>query len=598
MGHEAWLTAGLIVVMLGVLASGRAATDAVVLGTLGILLITGVLDAGEAVRGFANTGLITIALLYVVATGLQETGAIGVLTGALLGRPRSVRESLWRVAAPVAGLSAFVNNTPIVAMFLPVLRDFSRRTGVAASKLFMPLSYAAILGGTCTLIGTSTNLVTQGLLLEHNRTATEPLPTLGMWTLARAGVPVALVGLAYIVLAGDRLLPGRDPKVADPAAARQYMTAMRVAPDSPIVGRTIEQAGLRHLPGLFLSRIDRGDSVIVAVGPEEVLRAGDVLNFVGVLDSVVDLQKVKGLSPVTYEGDPTGYRPHLKLIEAVVSPGSPLIGRSVRDSGIRTGWGAVVIAVHRHGAQVSGKIGDIVLRAGDSLLLESDAGFARRHRNSTYFTLVSELPGSAAPRHERAYVAMGILAAMVVSMSLNRVDHLVSAAAAAALMIATRCCTAGQARQGIDWPVLLTIGGAFGIARAMEKTGLADAIAANVVAWAGTMGPFVLLGSIYLLTLLFTTLITNNAAVALMFPIALGVAEAAGLHLLPVAVAITLAASLEFMTPLGYQTNLMVMGPGGYRWWDYMRFGGPLTLLCAVAAIALIPIMYGPLRQA
>lgn len=595
MGHEAWLTAALIAGMLGVLASGRAPTDVVVLATLGLLLLAGVLDPQEAVRGFANTGLVTIALLYVVATGLQETGAIRMLTAPLLGHPRDARQAQWRVALPVSGLSAFVNNTPIVAVFLPVLRDLSRRTGIATGKLFMPLSFAAILGGVCTLIGTSTNLVTQGLLIEHNRTADQPVPTLGMWTLAKAGVPIALLGLAYIVLAGDRLLPGRHSKPVGAEEARKYMTAMRVAPDAPIVGKTIEQAGLRHLPGLFLSRIDRADASIIAVGPEETLQAGDVLHFVGVLESVVDLQKIKGLSPVADGGGPLGYRPHLKLIEAVVSPGSPFIGRTVRDSGIRTGWGAVVVAVHRHGEQVPGKIGDIVLRPGDSLLLESDAGFAHRHRNSPYFTLVSEVPGSAAPRHERAPLAAAILAAMVLAMTFGWLDLMVAAGLAAGLMVATRCCTVGEARQGIEWPVILTIGGSFGIARAMEKTGLADTIAGHVVTAAGAMGPWMLLAAVYLLTLLFTTLISNNAAVALMFPIALGVAEAAGLNMLPVAVAITLAASLEFMTPLGYQTNLMVMGPGGYRWWDYLRFGGPLTLLCALAAIALIPLMYGPL---
>lgn len=595
MGYEAWLTAGLIVAMLGVLASGRAATDSVVLGALAVLLVGGVLEPAEAVRGFANTGLITIALLYVVATGLHETRAVSVLTERMLGRPRTARQAQLRMTTPIAGLSAFVNNTPIVAMFLPVLRDLSNRSGIAAAKLFMPLSFAAILGGTCTLIGTSTNLVTQGLLIEHNRTAAEALPTLGMWTLAKVGLPVAVVGIIYMLIAGDRLLPKRDGDRMRPEAGREYMTAMRVASDSPIVGKTIEQAGLRHLPGLFLSRIDRAETTIIAVGPEEVLHAGDTLNFVGVLDSVLDLQKIKGLVPVTDGGDPVGYRPQLKLIEAVVSPGSPLIGRSVRDSGIRTGWGAVVIAVHRHGERVPGKIGDIVLRPGDSLLLESDPGFARRHRDSTFFTLVSELPGAAAPRHERAYVALAILAAMVLVMTFNWFDHMVAAGAAAGLMVLTRCCSAGQARQGIEWPVLLTIGAAFGIARAMEKTGLAQAIAENVVAWAGAYGPWALVGAAYLLTLLFTTLITNNAAVALMFPIALGVADEAGLNFMPIAIAITLAASLEFMTPLGYQTNLMVMGPGGYRWGDYMRFGGPLTVLCALVAIALIPFMYGPL---
>jgi di/tricarboxylate transporter len=520
---------------------------------------------------------------------------MAVITAPLMGRPRTALEAQARAILPVAGLSAFVNNTPIVAMFLPVLRELSDRTGVAASRLFMPLSFAAILGGVCTLIGTSTNLVTQGLIIETLGAPDPPrgLAPFGMWTLAWVGVPVALAGLGYILLFGRRLLPDRGGPRVFPGAARQYMTAMRVAPDSPVVGRTIEQAGLRHLPGLFLSRIDREEATIVAVAPDEALRAGDTLVFVGVLDSVVDLQRIKGLVPVADETAPDRYRPRLKLIEAVVSPGSPLVGRSIRDSGIRTGWGAVVIAVHRHGEQVRGKIGDIVLRPGDTLLLESDPGFARRYRNSANFTLVSEVEGAAAPRHERAGIALAVLAAMVLAMTFDWLDHTVAVFVAAALMVLTRCCTAGQARAGVDWPVLLTIGASFGVARAMEKTGLAGGVAEEIVRRAGGLGPWGLLAAVYAVTLLFTTLVSNNAAVALVFPIALSVAREAGLNFTPLAVAIAVAASCEFTTPLGYQTNLMVMGPGGYRWTDYLRFGSPLTLLTAAVSIALIPLVYG-----
>jgi len=595
MGWQAWVTAGLVAGALVVLALGRFAADLVLLGVVAILLALGVLDPGEAARGFSNPGLITVALLYVVAAGLQETGAIGMLTSRLLGRPRTALGAQARLMLPVAAMSGFVNNTPLVAVLLPVVGELSRRSGVSASRLFMPLSFAAILGGSCTLIGTSTNLVVHSLILEHNREMPgAAVPILGMWTIAWVGIPVAVVGLGYMFIFGRRLLPERGGGLPELESRRQYTTAMRVRPGSAVAGRTIEAAGLRGLPGIFLSRIDREDETVIAVAPEEVLREGDTLVFVGVVDSIVDLQKVKGLEPVA-DGDSPGVgRARMRLIEGVISPSSPLVGCSIRDAGIRSRYGAVVVAVHRHGHRLPGKIGDIVLRPGDTLLLEAAPGFAKQHRHSTEFHLVSELEGAATPHYERAWWAIAIVVLLVALLSREDLaPPLTAALVAAGLMVAGRACTGSQARSAIDWPVILAIGASFAIARAMEKTGLAAGAAAVVSEWTHGAGPMAALAGVYVLTLGFTVLVSNNAAAALAFPIALRVAETTGLGFTPFAVAICLAASCEFMTPLGYQTNLMVMGPGGYRWSDYLRFGGPLTVLCALVALGLLPVMYG-----
>lgn len=607
MTWEAWLVGGLLIAVLGLLASGRFASDTVMLGGLLILMLTGIVTPTQAMSGFSNAGVITVALLYVVATGLQETGAMTMISRPLLGHPKTALQAQARLILPVAGLSAFVNNTPVVAMFMPVLSELSRRTGISASRLFMPLSFAAILGGVCTLIGTSTNLVVHSQILDANQRieaqnkadpehAKPLLPEFGMWTIAPVGLPVAVAGIGYILLMGRRLLRAQSARSLDLETARQYATAMRVAPDSIVSGRTVEQAGLRHLPGLFLSRIERENESVAAVGPEEVLQAGDVLVFVGVLDSVVDLQKMKGLVPVIDDGAPKRDRPNLKLIEAVISPSSPLVGQTIREAEIRTRYGAVVIAVHRHGERVAGKIGDIVLRPGDTLLLEAEPGFARRHRDSHEFHLLSELEGSAAPRHERAWISLGILVVLIVLLSLEQYFSSVTVAmTAAGLMVLCRCCTGAQARAGIDWSVLLTIAASLGIGRAMETSGLASNVASAVLSVGGSAGPIGLLAAVYVLTLVFTTFISNNAAAAIMFPIAVALAESAGLNVMPLAVCIAVAASCEFLTPLGYQTNLMVMGPGGYRWLDYTRFGGPLTLIAAVVAIVVSSFAYGPL---
>ena len=594
---DAWITAGFLVLMFTALVRGRIGPDLIVLGTLAGLMVTGVLDPIEGIRGFASPGLATVAMLYIVAEGIKQTGALTFLTERLLGRATTARQVHLRLLLPVAAASAFVNNTPIVAMFLPVLSNLAKRTGIPVGQLFMPLSFAAILGGLCTLIGTSTNLVVNGLIIEHNNLfPDDPLPEFNMFTLSLVGVPLALVGVAYIVLLSRRLLPG-NAAPAGPTASREYMTAVRVETSSSIVGKTLEQAGLRHLPGLFLSRIDRGTDRLYAVGPMERLESDDILVFVGRLESVVDLQKIKGIVPAT-EGDyaDQGARPTLQLLEAVVSQRSPLIGRTIRDAGFRTRYGAVIVAVHRQGHKITGKIGDIRLQPGDTLLLEAARGFAQRFGDSTDFYLVSELDGAATPRHNRAWIAMLTLAALVVTVALLGWSTVTASITAACVMILMRCCTGPQARRSIDWSVLLIIGGAFGIGHAMESSGLATILAGFAVDLVAPITsperPWALLAVIYGLTVMFTAAVNNNAAAVLMFPVMLQATEAAGIPFLPAVVCLAVAATAEFSSPIGYQTNLIVMGPGGYKWLDYTRFGGPLTILIGLLCVGLAPLLY------
>lgn len=600
---QPWFTSAVLLGLVGLLMTGRFGADIVFMGALTALVIAGTVDASAAISGFANPGVITVALLYVVATGMKQTGAMNLLTARLIGRPKTLIGTQVRLVLPVAGLSAFVNNTPIVAMFLPVLSGIAKRGGFSASKLFMPLSFASILGGVCTLIGTSTNVIVAGLLISNNITetaadGTETPVRIGMFTLAAVGLPITIAGIAYMLIFGRKLLPdqrGDDEVLAADAAqgeSREYMTAMRVQPDSSIAGRTVEQAGLRHLPGLFLSRIDRMDSTIIAAGPDEEILAGDVLVFVGDLDSVVDLQQIRGLEPVSGGPGEHKYRPSLQLVEAVVSTSSQLVGQTVRGSGIRTKYAAVIVAVHRRGHRLRGKIGDIRLLPGDTLLLEVEKGFVRRHRNSRDFYLLKESAQTAALRYERAWIALTILAALVVSISVGWLEPLPAAMLAGGAMIITRCCTGPQAREGVDWPVLITIGTAFGVGSAIEQTGLADSIALAITDAVATLGPWAPMAAVYLLTVVFTMVMTNNAAAVLMFPIGMTIAAETGVSPLAYAVIIAIAASCEFSTPIGYQTNLMVMGPGGYRWLDFTRFGGPLTLLAAIICIILAPLVY------
>jgi di/tricarboxylate transporter len=501
----------------------------------------------------------------------------------VLGIPKSVLGAQARLMLPLAAMSAFMNNTPLVAMMLPVVDDWTRKARLSASKLMIPLSYATILGGTCTLIGTSTNLVVHGLLVGSGQSG------LSMFELAPVGVVVALTGIAFVLLTSRWLLPDRRPPLSVRDDAREYTVEMIVEPGSPLVGRSIEGAGLRHLPGLYLMEIERAGEAIPAVAPETRLHAADRLVFAGVVDSVVDLQRIRGLRPATDQVFKLD-APRLgrTLIEAVVSPYSPLVGLSIREGEFRTVYHAVVIAVARAGERLRRKIGDIVLRPGDTLLLEAPSAFVAAHRDSRDFYLVSSVEGARPPRHERAWLAIGILFLMVGAVSLELVSMLNAAMLGCGALIATRCISWGVARRAVDPQVLLVIAAALGIGAGLEVTGAARALADALLGFAGE-DPWRALFVIYGVTMLFTELITNNAAAALVFPIALATAERLGVDFRPFAIAITFAASASFATPIGYQTNLMVMNPGAYRFADYLRVGVPLNLAMWLLTTLLVP---------
>lgn len=587
MGWEAWLTVAVVAGVLGTLILTRMATDMVFLGGLTILLLAGVLDPSEAFRGLANQGLITVAVLYVVVSGLQETGGIHWVVQRLLGRPRSLAHAQVKLMTPVAFMSAFLNNTPVVAMLIPAVNEWARKFGLSNSKLMIPLSYAAILGGTCTLIGTSTNLVVNGLVTERTGEG------LRMFDLAWVGVPVAVVGLGFILLTSRWLLPERQPAMSRMSDPREYSVEMLVDRDGPLVGKSIENAGLRHLSGMFLAEIDRDGSVLPAVSPREKLQPGDRLVFVGVVESVVELQKIRGLTPATEQVFKLeGLRSQRTMIEAVVSGSCPVVGKTIRDGRFRSRYNAVVIAVARNGERLGGKIGDIVIQPGDTLLLEARQSFVEQQRNSRDFFLVSQVEDSSPPRHERAPLAVGLLGIMVVTAGFGWLSMLEAALLAAAGMLITGCCTVETARRNIDWSVLLVIAAAFGLGAAMDQTGVALATAQTVMGFIGD-DPLLNLAAIYLLTAGFTAVITNNAAALLMFPIALAVSSDLGVSVMPFVVAIMLAASASFATPIGYQTNLMVYGPGGYHFSDFLRLGLPLNLVTALVAILVIPLVWG-----
>jgi di/tricarboxylate transporter len=584
---EAWITLLVVAGTIGMLMATRLAPDLVLMAAVTALMLFGVLTPGEAFQGFASTGLATVAVLYVVAAGLVDTGAIHLLGSRLLGRPRTVAAAQIRLMLPVTGLSAFLNNTPVVAMLVPFVEDWCRRLRMPVSKLMIPLSYAAIFGGITTIIGTSTNLIVNGMLIDRADTG-----GFGFFEIGLLGVPLAVAGIVFLVVTGRWLLPDRSAPLRQLDQMREYTLEMLVEANSPLVGRNLEEAGLRNLPGAFLAEIERGGTVLPAVSPFVRLQPGDRLLFVGVVDSVVELVRLRGLVPAPeqlFKLDAP--RAERRFFEVVVSRSSPMVGMTIRAGEFRSRYDAVVIAVARNGARMRGKVGDIELRVGDTLLLESRPSFIDRQRNSPDFLLVSEVRDASLPRHERAWVAIAILLGMVAIGTSGLLSILEAALVAAGLMLATRCTSASGARNRVDWSVLVVIGAALALGEAMSVSGAAGSIAAWWIGLAGQQ-PWLALAAVYAITSLFTELITNNAAAVLVFPIAEATAQSLGVSLWPFAAVVMIGASASFATPIGYQTNLMVYGPGGYRFTDYVRIGAPLNVLIGVLAVLLAPFIW------
>lgn len=587
MTFEGWTVVGVIILCLTLLITTHYSVDMILLAGMAFLLISGIITPAEALSGFSNEGMLTVAALYVVAGALKETGAIQYITQKVMGDTRTVRTAQARIMAPVMFMSAFMNNTPIVASFIPALENWSRKTRIPISKILIPLSYAAILGGTCTLIGTSTNLILNGLLIEEGSTR-----SLGLFEPAWVGVPSAIAGFIYLYIFGDKLLPSRGEAFESFKDPREYTIEMVVPVGSPLSGKSVHEAGLRQLPGLFLVEIYRNEQVIPAVSPDQKLQDNDRLIFAGIVDSIVDLQKIQGLNPATNQvfklDAPRNER---ILIEAVVSTSHPLKGRTIKEGGFRDRYNAVVLAVSRSGERLKEKIGDISLKTGDTLLMETNKGFLRRYRNSNDYYLISPIEGATPANYEKSGVSLLILLGMVILAGTGILSMLKAAFLAAGAMILVRAIRYTVSIESIDWRVLLAIASSLGIGHALSSTGVAEYLAISIMSVAKS-DPILALITTYLLTWILTELITNNAAAVLVFPIALSIAQSMGVDFIPFAIVIIMAASASFSTPLGYQTNLMIYGPGGYRYTDYIRIGLPLNFIVGLITVSLVPQLW------
>jgi len=576
----------ILVSSLLLLASNRFPADTVLLGAICLLMLSNILTPSEALAGLSSPGIATIAVLYVIVAGLRETGSIAWLSRILLGKPKSSVSAQIRLLIPAASISIFINNTPVVAMFTSAVQDWCKRSEFKPSHFLLPLSYASILGGTCSLIGTSTNLVIDSLMRQSG------LPGFSLFELSAVGIPITLVGCLYLIIARPFLLPDRQGSTEKFNDVREYLVEMQVNPNCELIGQSIQDAGLRHLPGLFLIEIIRNGELFPAVSPQTIIQTNDRLVFAGAVESVIELRRIRGLIVASDQVFKLEGKEHeRRLFEAVISAESPIIRKNIRETRFRHRYNAVILSIARNGQRIEGKIGDIQLLPGDTLLLEAEKGFLFKFRNSRDFLLISKLRNSNTVRHSHAPWALSIMIIMIIIMTTANMDILQTVVIAAIAMLLSGCLNIEDARRSIDYQVLLVIACAYGLGTAVQKVGLADLITEHAILLAGG-DIWLMLVLVYVATVILTETITNNAAAIIMFPIAVSAANTLGVNITPFAVAVMIAASASFITPIGYQTNLMVFGPGGYRFIDYIKLGLPLSLIVASIALWIIPIVW------
>ncbi len=588
---EFWFTLAVLIGMTSILVMELADTAMAVFGAMLLLLITGVIDTGEAFAGFSNQGMLAVAFLYVIAAAVHSTGILSTIGAKLMGdEGRSDYQRLISFLPPVAGASAFMNNTPIVAMLIPIIKNYCRRMNLSPSKFMLPLSYAAILGGTCTLIGTSTNLVVHGFLLEKGHAGFQ------FFDFAWIGIPLTFIGLTAIILFIHRLLPDhKDSMIQLGRNTREFVVVLKVTSEYPEIGKTVEQAGLRHLQGLFLFQIERNGNIIAPVQPDRTIREGDRLFFTGIPSTIVELQKEPGLHVIDdVDFDLKYYDSNqVKPYEIVLSDSSPLIGQTVRESDFRRQYGAVILAIHRNGVRIDEKIGNIRLQPGDTLLILADKEFYNRWYHSPDFLLVSSSDEIPSRSWWQSVSIIVIMLAMITSVVVGLLDMVTAAAAAAVVLLATGMIRGQNALRSIDWRVLVVIASSFGLAAGIENAGIAELAGSALAVLIEPVGLWGAIALVMLITMIYSEMITNNSAAVLIFPIMVSIATTTGYDLFPLAMAVAIGASAAFSTPISYQTNLMVYGPGRYQFTDYLKAGIPMDLIILLSGSTLIYLVFG-----
>ncbi|KXK06316.1 MAG: SLC13 family permease [Ignavibacteriaceae bacterium] len=590
MTFEIAIVITVVIVAVILFATEKISVDIVAILVMCFLVISGILEPLEGLAGFSNEATITVASLFVVSAAMFKTGIVNIIGNKVTGFFRvNFTTGILMTILTVGILSAFINNTPIVAIFIPIMLGVSKKLNISASKLLIPISFASLFGGVCTLIGTSTNILINSIAISHGLTGFR------MFEFSFLGVILFIIGSVYLLTIGIKMIPNRRQKqdLSSTFMIRDFITEIRIKEGSKSVDHKISESSLIKDLEVTILEVNRGSQKFMIPKADFVLRANDILKVKGNIEKIKSLKDREGIALRSLEkiSDDDFADKDTLLVEAVISQDSDLIGKTLKSSDFRNNYGGIAIAIAHGGRIYYNNLGDIRLRAGDSLLIEMGLNDIENLSNTNDFVVLKEIENQPF-RKEKIIPAVVISIGLVLCITTGIIPIVMAAVTGALLLVLTGVITSDEAYKSIDWKVIFLLAGALSMGEALEKSGAAVFISENLINLLGGVSPFVLISTFYLLTAVLTEAMSNSATAILVAPIAIVSANSIGVDPRPLLLAVIFGASSSFMTPIGYQTNLMIYGAGQYKFIDFIKVGAPLKLFFWILASLLIPVIF------